>query len=144
MRKILFILPIILVLFISCNSDQIKNLEERNKALEERNKELFDSLSIYKDKYIQKDSLYDSVLNKYWDLREKMTKHIEYVYTVYDDIIRDEEGKEWDFDEFVTQYCDGSDFVYLHVDDILDYVHKHYDKDEIIEYYGITSDDFNY
>ena len=91
MKRLLFILPIILVVLVSCeyNTDKISRLEYENSELRE-------SIN-------NKDSRYDSLLNEYRILKEKMTKHIKYVYTVYDDVIRDEEGSEWDLDEFFTE-----------------------------------------
>ena len=91
MKRLLFILPIILIFFVSCeyNTDKISSLEYENQRL--------------KDSLNKKASLYDSLYKDYWVLRNKMTKHIKYVYTVYDDVIRDEDGSEWDLDEFFTE-----------------------------------------
>ncbi len=118
----------------SCTSEQ--------EGLERENQELIDSLNLLKQKYQQKDSLFDSINSEYLNLREKMTKHVKYVYTVYDEVIRDEEGNEWDFSDFLSEYC--GDYDYIHTDDVLEYVSNHYDKSDIIDYFGISSDDFDY
>lgn len=106
-----------------------------------RIKELEDSISYFKNKYLEKDSIYDSIYTDYISLREKMTKHIQYVYTVYDEVIKDENGYEWDLSEFFHEKSD--EYGYVHVDNISDYVLDHYDKWDIIEMFNLGADDFD-
>ena len=131
MKKILiFILSLFVLSLFSC----------KNSSDEKRIKDLEDSIRYYKNQFIEKDSLYDSVYREYISLREKMTKHVKYVYTVYDDVIQDEDGFEWDLSEFFSEHC--SDYGYIDEDDIYDYIKDHYDKWEIIEMFDISGSDF--
>lgn len=131
MKKILiFILSLFVLSLFSC----------KNSSDENRIKDLEDSIHYYKNKYIEKDSMYDSVYREYTSLREKMTKHVKYVYTVYDDVIQDEDGFEWDLSEFFSEHC--GDYGYIDEDDIYDYIKDHYDKWEIIEMFDISGSDF--
>lgn len=120
MRRLLFILPIILVVLVSCeyNTDKISRLEYENNEL--------------RKEINNKDSRYDSLLSEYRTLKEKMTKHIKYVYTVYDDVIRDEEGSEWDLDEFFTETYTTSQVIAMFDithDDLEEPYEPNYDSD---------------
>lgn len=135
MKKIIvFILSFFIFSLYSCND----NTNDKNK--DKKIQQLEDSISYYKNMYLEKDSLYDSVFSEYLSLKEKMTKHIKYVYTVYDDVIRDEDGYEWDFSEFLSENC--GDYGYIHEDDFYDYIKDHYDKWDIIEMFDISGSDF--
>lgn len=136
MKKFIFFIFTFFV--ISLNSCYNDNNNSNNDI---RIKELEDSVNYYRNKYIDKDTLYDSIYKDYTSLKEKMTKHVKYVYTVYDDVIRDEEGSEWDLSEFFSEYC--SDYGYIHEDDVYDYIKNHYDKWEIIDMFDITESDFD-
>lgn len=157
-----FIILFIAIVLVSCNSSRIKELEKRNKELQ-------DSVQIYKQKSIESDSiesycynLYktenDSILALYEDLKEKMTRHVKYVYTVQDDYVLDEGGHQYSLEDFIYDlYMNGKLVDYVHVNDAASYLNDEYEgiellelidrrkisKSEIIEYFDITSQDIN-
>lgn len=127
MRNILYILPVILFLFVSCNSDRVKELEERNKELQKL-------VVLLKDKKVQEGALNDSIFKMYWDLREKVTRHYKTYYEVTDKIVRDDIDNEWSLSEFISDYAE--DYGYIDKDYFDEYASEHgyIFKDEIIEY----------
>ena len=132
MRNILIFTSVVLLtsFFSSCSDN----------SQSKRIIELEDSLGYFKTKFLEKDSLYDSIYNEYSSLKEKMTKHIKYVYTVYDDVIRDEDGYEWDMSDFLWEIH--SDYGYVSTDDIDDYIVDHYSKYDIMDLFDISAKDF--
>ncbi len=129
MRKLLFIVPLIIIVFFSCNHD---NNEERIKSLQ-------DSLNYFQKKYMEKDSLYDSIYSQYWELREKVTKHMKYYYTVYEDVIRDEDGTEYTIQEFLSDLYENDGMQdYILITDLT----TRYSKSDIIDLFDISSLDF--
>ena len=126
MKNILFIAAIIIsVSFISCDftSEKVKkqnhiidSLQNEIKALEEKNE------SLKKDKNYY-DSLWMSESAENIELKEKLTRHVKNVYTVYDDVVRDTRGNEWDIGEFIDEFGEGE---YIHVDNIDEYIEDNY------------------
>ena len=94
MKKILFILPLFLMVFVSCRD------EHKISQLEYQNDKLLRLIS-------ERDSLYEILDNEYKALKDKMTKHIKYVYTVHDEVIRYSDGSEEDIDDLVHWWLDG-------------------------------------
>lgn len=130
MKTLVLFIPILLTLSVSCsfNSDKIANLEFENERL--------------RDSINKKDSLYDSIKTEYWELRNKVTKHKKFYYTVYYDVIIDENGDEWEINDFFREYYEKSqviDMFDINLDDFesdyyTDYDRDNYDNDDL-EYY---------
>ena len=88
---------------------------------------------------MEKDSLYDSIYSQYWELREKVTKHMKYYYTVYEDVIRDEDGTEYTIQEFLSDLYENDGMQdYILITDLT----TRYSKSDIIDLFDISSLDF--
>lgn len=70
---------------------------------------------------------YDSILNENIRLENLLTRHVKYIYTVQDDVVRDRYGNEWELYEFIDEF--GED--YIHTDDIEDYIRDSYTEEDI-------------
>lgn len=130
MKTLVLFIPILLTISVSCsfNSDKIASLEFENRRL--------------RDSINKKDSLYDSIKTEYWELRNKVTKHKKYYYTVYDDVIIDENGDEWEINDFFREYYEKGqviDMFDINLDDFesdyySDYDRDNYDNDDLEHY----------
>ena len=73
-----------------------------------------------------KKQYYDSILSENHRLEKLLTRHVKYIYTVQDDIIREPNGKEWDPYDFIHEYYDDIFDEYIHMEDIDEYIKNNY------------------
>jgi archaellum component FlaC len=126
MKNILFIVAVIIsISFISCDftSEKVKKQNHKIDSLQNEIKSLKEKNELLKRDKKHYDSLWVSEVAKNIELKEKLTRHVKNVYTVYDDVVRDTRGNEWDIGEFIDEFGEGE---YIHADDIDKYIEDNY------------------
>lgn len=95
MKKIIFFsFSIVLLSFISCKSESTDNGYTYKDSLISVYK---DSMEFYKRQMKFYDNKCDSILKENYHFRDLLTKHVDHIFTIYDDVFVDSHtGKRYD------------------------------------------------